>query len=75
LVTFSPTGAGYVTINPQTRGTMDNMDIGQSTPQIGTFKDVLVQVGTTPEGRNARFSGNGFVEIKPTDEAVQPRIH
>ena len=69
LVTFSPTGAGYVTINPQTRGTMDNMDIGGSTPQIGTFKDVLVVLGTTPEGRNARFSGNGFVEIKPTGTA------
>jgi hypothetical protein len=69
LVTFSPTGAGYVTVNPQTRGTMDNMDIGQTTPQIGTFKDVLVVLGTTPEGRNARFSGNGFVEIKPTGTA------
>ena len=69
LITFSPTGAGYVTISPATRGSMDNMDIGGSTPQIGSFKDVLVMTGTTPEGRNARFSGNGFVEIKPTGTA------
>jgi hypothetical protein len=66
LVTFSPTGAGYVTINPQTRGTMDNMDIGQTTPQIGSFKDISITTGTTPAGRNATFSGNGYVYIQPT---------
>lgn len=70
-ITFSPTGTGTVTINPPgTTGAMDNIDIGVTTPGTGVFKDLSVILGTTPEGRNATFSGNGYVYIKPTG-AVQ----
>ncbi len=34
---LSPTGTGFVTINPSTLGTMDNMTIGGTTSANGTF--------------------------------------
>ena len=36
-VFIQPTGLGTVTINPATKGTINNMDIGNSIPKNGTF--------------------------------------
>jgi hypothetical protein len=67
VVTFSPTGTGYVTIAPSgVTGSIDNMTIGTSTPATAYFKDISVVTSTTPQGRNATFSGNGYVYIQPT---------
>ena len=41
-VTISPTGAGLITINPATTGTIDNVHIGTITPAGGTFTTVSV---------------------------------
>lgn len=63
LITFSPTGAGYVTINPATAGTMDNMAIGGSTPRAGSF----TTLNATQNNFNVTLSptGSGTVAISP----------
>jgi hypothetical protein len=42
LVNISPTGTGYVTINPAAASTMNNVAIGGTTPLAGTFTDLRV---------------------------------
>jgi len=67
VVTFSPTGTGYVTINPSgVTGSIDNMTIGTATPATGYFKDLFVLASTSPQGRNVEFSGNGYANLSPT---------
>lgn len=67
IITLSPTGTGYVTINPSgVTGSIDNMTVGTATPATAFFKDISVVTSTTPQGRNATFSGNGYVYIQPT---------
>ena len=43
-VYVQPTGAGTVVINPATKGTIDNMDIGNNIPKNGNFTNLTVQV-------------------------------
>ncbi len=40
-VSIQPSGAGTVTINPSTKGTIDNMDIGNTIPKDGTFVNLV----------------------------------
>jgi hypothetical protein len=63
LITFSPTGGGYVTINPATAGSMDNMAIGGSTPKAGSFTTLTA----TQNNFNVTLSptGSGTVAISP----------
>lgn len=63
LITFSPTGAGYVTINPNTAGSIDNMAIGGSTPKAGSF----TTLSATQNNFNVTLSptGTGTVAISP----------
>jgi len=63
LITFSPTGGGYVTINPNTTGSMDNMAIGGSTPKAGSF----TTLSATQNNFNVTLSptGTGTVAISP----------
>lgn len=70
IVTFSPTGAGYVTINPSTEGTINTMSIGQTTPANGTFTNLVVSGSTTPAGINTTLSGSGYVYIQPTGTVI-----
>jgi hypothetical protein len=37
IVNLTPTGSGYVTINPGAAGTINNMSVGQTTPLNGKF--------------------------------------
>ena len=53
-VTISPTGTGYVTINPTTLGAMDNVAVGANTRASGAFT-------TLASNGNATFSGSGSV--------------
>jgi len=69
-ITFSPTGAGTVVVNPATQGTIDNVKIGATTPANGTFTNLVVSGSTTPAGYNATFSGLGFVNVSPTGTTV-----
>jgi hypothetical protein len=48
-VTISPTGSGTIVINPAVTGYIDNMTIGATTPQSGTFTNILL---TTPQPAN-----------------------
>ena len=41
-VFIQPTGLGTVTMNPATKGTINNMDIGNSIPKNGTFVNLTV---------------------------------
>jgi hypothetical protein len=41
-VFIQPTGLGTVTMNPATKGTINNMDIGNSIPKNGTFINLTV---------------------------------
>jgi hypothetical protein len=47
-ITISPTGTGLVTINPITTGTLDNITVGNTTPQTGKFTNITL---TTPDER------------------------
>jgi hypothetical protein len=71
VITLSPVNNGYVTISSLgARSTADNFAVGVTTPQVGFFTDLAVSSGTTPQGRNSTFSGNGFVSIRPTGNVV-----
>ena len=63
IITFAPTAGGYVTINPQTTGTIDNMTIGASTPVDATFVNVTVTNTMT-------ISGSGNVAFAPTGNLI-----
>ena len=43
-VYIQPTGAGSVVVSPATKGTIDNMDIGNNIPKTGNFTNLTVQV-------------------------------
>ena len=68
-VVMSPSGAGVVTVAPNTAGTMDNMAIGGTTPLAGKFTtlDATSTVTLSPANKNvvASPSGTGVVTIAP----------
>lgn len=67
VITFSPTGAGYVTIAPATKGSIDNMAIGQATPVEATITNLVVTTNTTMNGSgNIRMQPSGPIQIGPT---------
>jgi acyl dehydratase len=63
IITFAPTGSGYVTINPETTGTIDNMTIGGSTPVQATFTNVIITNTLT-------ISGSGSGNISPSGNLI-----
>ena len=63
IITFSPVGAGYVTIAPATSGTMDNMTIGSATPKPATITN-LIATGF------ATMNGSGTVSLQPALNVV-----
>ena len=63
IITFAPSGAGYVTINPATTGTIDNMTIGGSTPVQATFTNVIITNTLT-------ISGSGSGNISPSGNLI-----
>ncbi len=63
IISFAPTGTGYVTINPQTTGTIDNMIIGSSTPVPATFTNVTITNTLT-------ISGSGSGNISPAGNLI-----
>ena len=67
LITFAPAGSGYVTINPATTGTIDNMTIGGSTPVDATFVNVTVTNTMTITGSgNVVMAPAGNLRLNPT---------
>jgi hypothetical protein len=73
-VTISPSGTGTVTMAPATAGTLNNVSIGQSTAQAGTFTnltatgtstfqqitEVLAQVGSYGTSQAVAFTSGGI---------------
>lgn len=67
IITFAPTSGGYVTINPQTTGTIDNMTIGSSTPVDATFVNVTITNTMTISGSgNVGLTPDGNLVLNPT---------
>jgi hypothetical protein len=67
IVTFAPVGSGYVTINPATTGSIDNMTIGGSTPVDATFVNVTVTNTMTITGSgNVVMAPAGNLRLNPT---------
>lgn len=67
IITFAPTSSGYVTINPQTTGTIDNMTIGGSTPVDATFVNLTVTNTMTISGSgNVAFAPVGNLILNPS---------
>ena len=67
IVTLAPTGSGYVTINPSTTGTIDNMTIGASTPVTATFTNVVITNTLTISGSGSgNISPSGNLILQPT---------
>ena len=52
-VSLAPTGAGTVTINPATEGSINNVVIGNTNPANGTFDTLTV---------NTTITGNGTID-------------
>jgi hypothetical protein len=67
IVTFTPAGAGYVTINPATTGTINNMTIGGSTPVDATFVNATVTNTMTITGSgNVVMAPAGNLRLQPS---------
>jgi hypothetical protein len=67
IITFAPAGSGYVTINPATTGTIDNMTIGGSTPVRATFTNVTITDTLTISGSGSgNISPSGNLVLNPT---------
>jgi hypothetical protein len=58
VVSLTPTGSGYVTINPAALGTINNMSIGATTPSTGKFTTLQATTSAT-------FNTSGDVSIQP----------
>ena len=58
-ISISPTGSGYVTINPTALGSIDNMTVGATTASTGRFTTLTA---TT----SANFSPSGTITLNPT---------
>lgn len=61
-IDFSPTGTGSVTINPNTAGNINKMNIGATTPGTGRFSTLDV-VDTTTSARDLIFASNSSVAL------------
>jgi hypothetical protein len=67
IITFAPAANGYVTINPATTGTIDNMIIGASTPVRATFTNVTITDTLTISGSGSgNISPSGNLVLNPT---------
>lgn len=58
-ISINPTGLGTVTINPATKGTVNNMDIGATTAGTGRFTTLTATTSVT-------LSPTGVVTINPS---------
>ena len=59
VISLTPTGAGYVVINPGALGTMDRVTVGGTTPAAGTFTNLTANT-------SASLSPTGTVTINPS---------
>lgn len=76
IVTFAPTGTGYVTINPQTTGTIDNMIIGGSTPVPATVTNLTVTNTLTILGSGSgNISPSGNLILNPASPGDMNNIY
>jgi hypothetical protein len=67
IVNLTPTGSGYVTINPGAAGTINNMSVGQTTPLNGKFTNLVATVSATLDtSGNVSIQPTGTVTINPT---------
>jgi Protein of unknown function (DUF2793) len=62
-ITMSPTGAGTVTIDPATAGTLDNMAIGSITPAAGAFTGVTAPSLTTGAASDLALATSGGTQF------------
>jgi hypothetical protein len=63
IVNLTPTGSGYVTINPGALGTINNMSVGATTASTGKFTTLQATTSAT-------FDVSGNVSIQPTGTAT-----
>jgi hypothetical protein len=67
IITLTPAGSGYVTINPATTGTINNMTIGGSTPVDATFVNATVTNTMTITGSgNVVMAPAGNLRLQPS---------
>ena len=67
-ITMSPTGTGTVTINPATTSTINNVQIGLTTPRAGTFSSLSANGHVTfADSQTVTISpiGTGTLTINP----------
>jgi hypothetical protein len=63
IVNLTPTGSGYVTVNPGALGTIDNMSVGATTSSTGKFTTLQATTSAT-------FNTSGDVSIQPSGTAT-----
>jgi hypothetical protein len=63
IVNLTPTGSGYVTINPASLGTINNMSVGATTSSTGKFTTLQATTSAT-------FNTSGDVSIQPNGTAT-----
>lgn len=77
-VVISPTGTGLVTINPATAGSIDNVDIGVTTPKSvkSTTLTATGAVALSPANANVVLSptGTGVVTIAPATAGAMNNV-
>jgi hypothetical protein len=67
VVSLTPTGSGYVTINPGSAGTIDRMSIGATTASTGKFTTLQATTSATFDtSGNVSIQPAGTVTINPT---------
>ena len=72
-IIISPTGAGTVAIAPEGGGTIDNVDIGDTTPGAGTFTALAADEMQTPHaiiGAPGASSADAALDVFGTTNAI-----
>lgn len=76
IITFAPSGSGYVTINPATTGTIDNMIIGGSTPVPATVTNLTITNTLTILGSGSgNISPSGNLILNPASSGDMNNIY
>ena len=76
IVNLTPTGSGYVTINPGAAGTINNMSVGQTTPLNGKFTNLVATTSATLDtSGNISIQPTGTVTINPASVSAVDNVN